>query len=410
MVRRAALFSILTAMLFIGSPLFVEEPISAEKFEKYFSHINEILGFVLDTRKMVVSYPIDKKEDLISLLTKNKWTTRSKYNVRTLASILGKLRNLGQILPFGVHLSINLQLSLSAYLIRGLSQCVTTRKVSMRAKMRDIWNPNRTLFLSRMAIRDLQFLTTLLTHAPESIWCRPVSLLIPRDHHFGSRSDACNIALGGFSTPLNFQWRSLALAFSILEKHINIKEFVALFANTYLMMISFINLKQTSRLPSHLANLDGYIFQLLCDNTSAISWMTHASRSHDDPCISRLAHALSLLIYMFNEISPSNFIPKHIPGEQNGEADALSRPQIYPTYGHVFQAYPHLKALTPLKLPSKFTSLIRELIWQNSTKEPIEKTMTALLRVGVNSLKFMPKNWESATLLSSHLPPPTEKA
>jgi hypothetical protein len=119
MVRLAALFSILTAMLFIGSPKFVEEPISAEKFEKYFSHINEILGFVLDTRRMVVAYPSDKKEDLLSLLTKNEWSTRSKYNVRTLASILGKLRNLGQILPFGVHLSINLQLSLSAYLKRG---------------------------------------------------------------------------------------------------------------------------------------------------------------------------------------------------------------------------------------------------------------------------------------------------
>ena len=70
MIRSAALFSILTAVLFIGSPLFVEEPISAEKFEKYFSHINEILGFVLDTRKMMVSYPLDKKEDLPSLLTK----------------------------------------------------------------------------------------------------------------------------------------------------------------------------------------------------------------------------------------------------------------------------------------------------------------------------------------------------
>ena len=118
------------------------------------------------------------------------------------------------------------------------------------------------------------------------------------------------------------------MVFSMVEKHINIKEFVALFANTYLMMISFVSLRQTSQLPDHLTNLDGYISHLFCDNTAAISWMTHASRSHDDPCISRLAHALSLLIYMFNEISPSNFIPKHIPGEKNGEADALSHPQI----------------------------------------------------------------------------------
>ena len=182
--------------------------------------------------------------------------------MRTLASILGKLRNLGQILPFGVHLSINLQLSLSGYIKRGLSACVLTKKATLRSQMRFVWNSSRTLFLSPMAIRDLQFLTTLLTHAPDSIWCRPVSLLIPRDAHFESKSDACNIALGGFSIILNFQWRSLATVFSMSEKHINIKEFVALFANTYLMMISFIYLKQTSRLPTHLTNLDGYICQL----------------------------------------------------------------------------------------------------------------------------------------------------
>ena len=100
--------------------------------------------------------------------------------------------------------------------------------------MRGIWNPFRRLHLSKQAISDLQFLTTLLTSAPINIWRRPVSLVIPRDPHFTSLSDACDNGLGGYSPLLNFQWRDLIT--SIYKKrdlHINSKEFIALFINVY---------------------------------------------------------------------------------------------------------------------------------------------------------------------------------
>ena len=387
MIRQAAIHSILAAVLFIGSPLYVDEPISSEKFEKFFSHTNELLGFVLDTRKMVVSYPLDKKEDLLSLLTREEWKLGQKYKVRHLASILGKLRNLGQILPFGIHLSINLQLSLSTFIKSSIVKVTKTPHATMRSTMRAIWNPFRRLHLSKQAISDLQFLTTLLTSAPINIWSRPVSLVIPRDPQFSAFSDACDNGLGGYSTPLNFQWRDMITSiYNERELHINSKEFIALFINVYFSMISFLLQKWE--------NLDGFIFELLCDNTAAISWMTHSSRYHDDKAITRLSHALSLLIYKFNSILPANFTPKHIPGEDNNEADALSRPSLHPTYSALFQAYPVLQHLNPLRLPSKLTSLLGGIISGTWTKEQIEKTMTKLLKVDVNSLKLIVYNWE----------------
>jgi hypothetical protein len=411
LIHSAALYSYLTALLYIGSPPFVENPISMEKFEKYFSHINELLGFVMNTRTMTITYPDDKRSDLLYLLSQEEWKTGNTYGIRTLASILGKLRNLGQILPFGVHLSINLQLSISSYVKKHLSFGCVTQKTSMRSTLRKIWDPYTKIHISKQAISDLAFLKQLLTTAPDSIWSRPISLVIPRDPHFTSKSDACNTALGGWCIPLNFQWRDLFInIFHQWDVHINIKEFIALFINTYFMMITFTEISTLSLLPKEQQDLDGYIFHLFTDNTSAISWMNHSSRYHDDPVITRLSHSLSLLIYLFNENSPSNFIPQHIPGDENGEADALSRPQIFPTYGDVFNAYPILTQLEPKRLPSKLKSFLQELILNRLTGEQIVKKTKDLLKVDASSLKHTAKNWTSNVLASKHCQPPTRKA
>ena len=400
MIRRASIYSILAEVLFIGSPLYVDEPITSEKFEKFFSHTNELLGFIIDTRKMVVQYPQDKNDDLLFLLNQELWKIGRTHRVRHLASILGKLRNLGQILHFGVRLFINLQLSLPSFIKTSIVQVTKTSHATMRSTMRAIWNPYRRLHLSRQAIEDLQFLSNLLSTSPDHIWCRPVSLVIARDSNFLAYSDAYNNGIGGYSTILDFQWRDLIhTIYTDRELHINTKEFVALFINVYLAMISFIHIRKNNLLQQDIRNLDGYIFSFLCDNTAAISWMTHSSRSHDDKAITRLTHSLSLLIYNFNSILPANFIPKHIQGEQNIEADALSRQILHPTYSALFLACPLLKTIQPLRLPSKLISLLRGLISGQSAKEQTERTMKKLLLFDVTSLRLTVKNWECIALV-----------
>ena len=409
-IRLAAINSVLSATLFIGDPKNVENPISEEKFERHFRHVNEVLGFVIDTRKMVVTYPEDKKKDLLFILCENKpWRSNQPIQVRLLAKILGKLRNLAQILPFGTHLSINLQLSLSSYIKRSITSHPKGLKESMRSRMRRTWDKERTTHISKRAAKDLNFITSLLIEAPFSIWNRPISLLIPRDPHFSSKSDACDYGLGGFSHDLDFQWRILADKLDARNLHINIKEFLALFINTYFNMICFLDMYKSKSLKPTLLILDGWIFHLFSDNTSSISWMTHASR-YREPAVIRLAHLLSQLVYLFNESSPSLFQPLHIPGELNEEADALSRPKIYPTYSDVFTKYPSLKALTPLRLPSKLISLLKGTISGTSKEGQTRTTMTSLLKLEKHSLMFIAGNWASLTLRSKTSPSTNVKA
>ena len=408
LIRQAAIHSVLSAAIFIGSAEFVEAPISTEKFEKYFQHTNELLGFIIDTRRMTLSYPQDKQKDLLSLLNTEIWISKNAFPIKKLASILGKLRNLGQIIPFGVHFSINLQLSISKIIKKEII-IPCTKNDSMRGRLRRIWNPFRKIHISKQAIADITFIRSLLNNAPPAIWSRPISLLIPRDPHFTSLSDACNIALGGFSPILDFQWRLLACTLNAADLHINIKEFLALFINVYFSMIAFSSLRQLNRLPQHLQSLDGWIFHLKTDNTSSISWMLHASRSRE-PIITRLAQLLSRLIYQFNSVSPTAFRPQHIPGDQNNEADALSRPQIYPTYQSIFNKFPHLQDLRPLRLPSKLISLLKRTMFSPLTEEQSENAMTLLLKADVSSFAPISKHWRSLTLLSHPSPYPTVRA
>ena len=62
---------------------------------------------------MIISYPSDKRSDLHSLLSAYAWSSNQQYKINHLARILGKIRNLSQILSLGSHLSIKLQISLS---------------------------------------------------------------------------------------------------------------------------------------------------------------------------------------------------------------------------------------------------------------------------------------------------------
>ena len=128
--------------------------------------------------------------------------------------------------------------------------------------------------------------------------------------------------------------------------------------------------------------------------------MTHASRSRE-PAVVRLSHLLSLLIFKFNKSSPSVFQPLHIPGEQNGEADALSRMRIYPTYSDVFTTYPSLSGLTPLRPPSSLISLLKRTISGQSREEQTEKIMTKLLKLEKHSLMLTAVDWKSKTLHSN---------
>ena len=363
LIREAASASAITATVFIGDPLLVEAPISVEKFEKWFSHMNETLGFLINTRSMTVGYPDYHKASLLTLLNASTWESGSVHQVRTLARILGKMRNLGQILPFGVHLSIHLQLTLNNYIHKATGHARS--QADFQKRLKRAWAKFRTVHINAHSAAALRHLKSILSDDSSSIWTRPLGLLIPRSAHYDGRSDACNIAMGGYCPELRFQWRLHNDHFRDLpayltphpnepEHHINVHEFIGVIINVFFMMITHIH----PHTPSPSFNpQSGLVFRVQADNTSALSWMRHASRSRDIP-LTNLSHLLSSLTFHFQSHQQSRFDAQHIKGSLNTIADALSRPQDHPTYLDVFHSYPEMRHIPAYRPPRRLISEI----------------------------------------------------
>ena len=407
LIRLAAENSVLTASIFVGHSDLVEEPVSIEKFERFFSHLNETLGFMTDSRSMTVSYPDYKRASLLKLLQASDWSPKSKHKIRSLAQILGKVRHLAQVLPFGNHLSIHLQLCLSRFILHKIKGKNTF--ASMKQALRSAWNPHTVIHISHSAAADLRHLRSLLESSNEAIWHRPLSLLVPRDPHFDGQSDACNIAMGGLSFRLLFQWRLSNAAFRCLPAwknqplstpawHINIHEFIGIIINAFFMMFSFAH-HHHLRHPL-IPDQDGWIFLLEADNTSALSWMTYLSRSRE-PHTVNLCRLFSHLVFKFNSLFPSRFDGKHLPGKLNCEADGLSRPQDHPTYESLFNTYPEMRSLPAFRVPPSLISGINACLSNTLTKATLNDVTATLTSARLSSFRLGAPDWASKTLLST---------
>jgi hypothetical protein len=95
--------------------------------------------------------------------------------------------------------------------------------------------------------------------------------------------------------------------------HINPLEFLAVIINMWLVVKLIMALPL---LPT------GYIINLLLDNTSALSWMRFTAQTRD-PRLQPLARFASLLLVAASRLL-TRVQPKHIPGDDNLEADTLS--------------------------------------------------------------------------------------
>ena len=117
-------------------------------------------------------------------------------------------------------------------------------------------------------------------------------------------------------------------------------EFVAVFINTWL---SFSLLLRRSSPPG------GWSLHLKADNTSALSWMWHASRSRRSE-VQNITRGFAAFLTFFR---PNAFAisRSHIPGVDNIQADTLSRPVQFPTWAQVHEKCPDLSLLPHYQIP-----------------------------------------------------------
>jgi hypothetical protein len=86
----------------------------------------------------------------------------------------------------------------------------------------------------------------------------------------------------------------------------------------------------------------GHVISVLANNTSALSWLRHAARARK-PAVNNLAN-LCQCLFLFSQTSNStSFLGSHIPGKDNGEADALSRTETHGTLDSAIAAFSRLQ-------------------------------------------------------------------
>jgi hypothetical protein len=374
-ISEAVAASILSAELFYGTEPHTDAPVSAEKFLPCFSHYCRVLGFDIDTRKMLVIFPLNKRVELHTLLDAHSWNVSQPIPLKLMARLLGKLRHASRVLPFGDFLTFHIQEDVNRFIC-----CYGVHG----------WH--QSFHFSRRCLWSVTLLRIFITGAAiEQFWARPISLLVPRPADCLAYSDASSSGLGGFSDTLQFQWRLAISVFSFQgsssdpgedQPHINILEFIAIIINIYLCIIALSSVRFRRRL--HLHDEAGILVNCWADNTSALSWMAHASRSHSMP-IRNLSLFLVSLVYHANSLFPVQFSGCHIAGMNNLMADALSRPLIYPSYNSIFAAFPALQPLRRCQVPQRLIAMILSCLSPQPMEVPSEATIKKLLVLQLNN-------------------------
>jgi hypothetical protein len=208
-------------------------------------------------------------------------------------------------------------------------------------------------------------------------------------------SDASYAGIGAFSAyeEFNFRWRltrddliQVGFDMKAIDEdsgepdgtsdglHINVLEFIAMIIELW-----FVITKISEKGPI----AGGYIVSLRGDNTSAISWLRYAARSHR-PLVRELSRfAMGLTLVCPHSLKLTG---KHLSGSLNKGADALSRPNDYPTWASATQQHSPLSNCQAYRVPSMLLSSIAMTVSSAMTGEAFEPEMTKLLTLALTTL------------------------
>jgi hypothetical protein len=366
--------------------------ISKLKFDPAVAVTVLFVGFLINTQSMTVTWPPDKRDSARQLL--DEWLHhRTARAPRELAQLLGIIRHGAFLSVAGNFLSVRLQWILSA--------CVSASRVrgSGGTRERRWWSGNRVRIPPEI-FADLRLLRESLEEPGAAVlWSRPIGLLVDRTPTVTLLSDASYGGIGGWSDNLRFLWRvtrneliSCGFPMRLIDSegealtlrpspaddnglHINLLEFIAIIINVWLAL---------SWVHSSPAQPGGHIIAILADNTSALSWLRYAARSHRRP-IQNLAHLCQCLLYSSQTSHPSSILGYHIPGSSNDEADALSRPEKFPTLGCAIAAFYRLQTCRIFQLPFGVLSLIARVVSSTEIGVGLDRETTALFHLAPSS-------------------------
>ena len=339
------------------------------------------LGLLFHTRSLRVDWPEDKQSELYEML--KEWIHhRTSRTPSEISKLLGRIRNGGYLCTFGLCMSLRLQWILSAEVKRASWDHVTDKR----------WWQYRKIHIPPEVYADLSLICRTLEDSLQgrhSIWSRPIALLIRRAITAEARSDASYNGIGGWSPHFKFMWRVtraqlLQIGFNMRaidadgeairradpdSLHINVLEFLAIIINVWFCI------RYTKQDPDKAG---GHIVQITADNTSALSWFRYAARSHR-PVVRTLAYICHCIIAFSQTSDFANYTGRHLPGKENDEADALSRPELFPTLASAIERFCQLQTCRAFQLPFGLLSTIARAISSEEIGASFVNEMMTLL-------------------------------
>ena len=372
-----------------------------DKWIPLVSETFQFLGFKIDTRSMTVAWPFYKRKALYEELQEILKRKPKYVTPKEMAHIVGVIRSASSIAPWGTFLSFNLQNALNNAARHAFSTGRT-------------WWTRAWIYLSKVAIATIhQLLETLLEPEDSILWSRPIALYLERDFSHRIYSDASYGGIGGWSPDFGFLWRLcrddlVRAGFKMKDLnlrttepmapdaeglHINPLEFIGVIVNLWIT-IKFIRRAGP--------RAGGYILALLADNTSALSWMSLASRTKD-PLLQGLARLASALLVEAAKLL-TKVVPKHLAGDLNFVADALSRPPTAEKPNQnildcVISEWSQLDGCRICLIPFSLLSEIASLISSQSTAVRYDLITINLLNLELDILPIGVRTWDSPSTI-----------
>ena len=350
-LRKAVACSLVSADdAFGGSHATQEDIISDEKFNSLYREIRLILGHLINTRTMMVQISPRRREKTIDHIEEEGWaTTRTVATIREVARILGLLQSLCDIFIWGQAKLLVLQQLMGEAIRNAYKRAQHDRRIhqffvdesrkipnnlafrlkylKLRIQCKFLWQSRRPIAISAKVRSSIKVIYDYLKS--DQPWQCPIGHLVPRAVATESKGDASHCAIGVINSDLRYIIllpfkKELFDRMKSGKTHINSMELIALFLG-YISFLAKYNLTP-EQFPPH-----PYI-KLWGDSMSANKWFRKFSTN------SVMATSALLLFAEYMKHSPVSPIPEWIAGDENTEADDISRVQelFSPKKTHIY--------------------------------------------------------------------------
>ena len=291
-----------------------------------------VLGWIIDTRKLLLQLPKDKKiawTKEVSTLLRTRCTTFDAFR-----RLIGKLQHAVKGIPLAGFWLARMR-EYQTFLERSFQQKQQNKQKldeinndtsRPRNSHRDTPPPFYRYTVLESIIPDLEMWTHLLSHAHEGISLNRLVCRVPT-HLF--HADSCPEGMGGYSARSGRAWRC-KIDKTQLDQLRNMKNCDPTRSNN---LFEFIAIVESVWVDCwfHEVHPDDAVFALT-DNSSAVGWMYKTSFGSDKPLHVEVAEKLTRLVFHHKFALHT----EHIPGKQNDVSSdrirARSLPRLPPSY------------------------------------------------------------------------------